>query len=162
MTATNSSPMDAKRERLRQKMVNWRRKNKEHLSEYRKRRYQKHRKRILAQLAAARKLNPDADRKRQRRHRIKRAYGITLEQWDALFDAQGRKCANPGCSVTDQPLPKWHVDHCHRTQAVRGILCYACNTALGLLGDDVQKLQGAIEYLRRFACLTDTVTTPSP
>jgi len=40
-----------------------------------------------------------------------------------------------------------HIDHCHETEKIRGLLCSNCNTALGLFKDDINLLQNAIEYL---------------
>jgi len=58
-----------------------------------------------------------------------RKYGITLEQWEALFDRQGRTCAI--CRRTEANGHGWHTDHCHATGKVRGILCHDCNFAIG-------------------------------
>lgn len=41
-----------------------------------------------------------------------------------------------------------HVDHCHETGKIRGLLCNDCNIALGKFNDSVEKLQRAIYYLR--------------
>lgn len=41
------------------------------------------------------------------------------------------------------------VDHCHRELRLRGVLCHNCNTGIGMLGDDVERLQVAIAYLER-------------
>jgi hypothetical protein len=43
------------------------------------------------------------------------------------------------------------VDHCHRSGRVRGLLCASCNTALGLLADDVNRIMAAAIYLERHA-----------
>jgi hypothetical protein len=43
--------------------------------------------------------------------------------------------------------PAEHVDHCHRTGAVRGMLCGGCNTGMGQLGDDPVALLRAADYL---------------
>ncbi|MFF3290030.1 endonuclease VII domain-containing protein [Streptomyces sp. NPDC003023] len=43
--------------------------------------------------------------------------------------------------------PAVHVDHCHRTGRVRGVLCFNCNSAIGKLGDDPDTLRRAIAYL---------------
>lgn len=40
-----------------------------------------------------------------------------------------------------------HADHCHKTQTPRGLLCHKCNTAIGLLGDDPDRLRAAADYL---------------
>lgn len=43
------------------------------------------------------------------------------------------------------------VDHCHRQGRLRGVLCHRCNTGLGMLGDDVERMRAAIAYLERHA-----------
>lgn len=40
-------------------------------------------------------------------------------------------------------------DHCHATGKFRGWLCMKCNTALGLVGDNIELLQKMIDYLKR-------------
>jgi len=74
-------------------------------------------------------------------------YGITPEEFTALLEAQGGRCAICG---TETPGGKggWHLDHDHDTGAIRGLLCHACNIALGYMGDDQDRLEAAIEYLR--------------
>lgn len=44
---------------------------------------------------------------------------------------------------------KLHVDHCHQTGKIRGLLCQKCNMALGLLNDSVEILETAIRYLKK-------------
>ncbi|MEV7073553.1 endonuclease VII domain-containing protein [Streptomyces sp. NPDC093990] len=44
-------------------------------------------------------------------------------------------------------VPAVHVDHCHKTGRVRGVLCFNCNSGLGLLGDDPEALNRAADYL---------------
>ena len=53
-------------------------------------------------------------------------------------------CANVHCRATDRRLC---IDHDHQTMKPRGLLCHQCNTALGLLGDDLQKIIGLSQYL---------------
>jgi hypothetical protein len=72
-------------------------------------------------------------------------YGITAEQFMQLIARQGGKCA---ICPTDITGPKAaHVDHCHATKKVRGILCLECNTGLGKFKDSIELLAKAIEYL---------------
>jgi hypothetical protein len=94
------------------------------------------------------KAKPDHYKKRWKNNHLKSQYGLTLEERDALFEEQGRVCAVCG---SDEPGSKhdWHVDHCHVTGAVRGILCHHCNTALGNFKDDPAILLAAVDYLRK-------------
>lgn len=72
-------------------------------------------------------------------------YGITLVQRDEMLAAQGG-CAI--CRVTEAPTKKgWVVDHCHSSGKVRGILCNACNVAIGHARDDAALLRKMADYL---------------
>lgn len=74
---------------------------------------------------------------------LKHNYGITLEDYEIMFKNQEGKCFI--CNVLKEVL---HVDHCHETDKVRGLLCGNCNKALGLLKDNISVLNKAIDYLR--------------
>ncbi|EFF90159.1 recombination endonuclease VII subfamily [Streptomyces sp. e14] len=73
--------------------------------------------------------------------RLKREYGLTEAERDELIAAQGGVC----CICLSAP-PK-HVDHCHETGRVRGVLCFNCNSGLGLLRDDPDVMYRAADYL---------------
>lgn len=75
-------------------------------------------------------------------------YGITLLQWEGMFDAQGKQCAI--CGSTDPRGRNWHTDHCHKTGVVRGILCGCCNSAIGKMNEDPRVMAKAAEYLSKF------------
>ena len=79
-------------------------------------------------------------------YRLKDKYGITLEDYDRMFDEQGGSCAVCG---TEDPGRKgrFHVDHNHSTGKVRGLLCMGCNTGLGALKDSPEVLLKAATYL---------------
>jgi hypothetical protein len=97
---------------------------------------------------AWRSRNKDHLKSYHRKHELKR-YGLTQEAWDAMFAAQGHRCAT--ChTVSLNGKAKWHTDHCHETGVVRGILCGLCNKALGLLKDNTSTLSNAISYLNKF------------
>jgi len=77
---------------------------------------------------------------------IRRQYGISMEQFDALLEFQGGKCAL--CSKPiDELRRRMNIDHDHKNGKVRGILCSGCNTGLGQLGDNVEGLKKALYYL---------------
>lgn len=72
---------------------------------------------------------------------LRHFYGISLRQRDALAVAQGLRCAICDAEVA------LHVDHCHDTGRVRGMLCGPCNRGIGLLRHDLSLLRSAVSYL---------------
>lgn len=74
-------------------------------------------------------------------------YGITQEQRDQMFIAQGSCCA--ACGSKEHGGRGWHTDHDHVTKQVRGVLCHPCNVALGNVKDSLETLQRLIEYLAK-------------
>lgn len=74
-------------------------------------------------------------------------YGITTTQYAEILFLQGGVCAI--CKQPGKILGHLHVDHNHVTGTIRGLLCSPCNTGIGLLGDSVETLQAAVEYLTR-------------
>jgi hypothetical protein len=95
-----------------------------------------------------RKLNDAA-----RRNKLKSQYNLTPEQFTRMLEEQGGCCAicrRPELARTAAGKPReLSVDHCHRTERVRGLLCNACNSGLGTFGDDPLRLQNAAHYLLR-------------
>lgn len=86
-----------------------------------------------------RKADPNKYRERERNYDLKNKYGITLEQWESQFEAQGRCCA--GCKTTNSGKRGWQTDHCHKTNKFRAILCTACNLILGMAKDSPETLR---------------------
>lgn len=87
-----------------------------------------------------RKRNNDASWK----YSIKKHYGLTVERYQQMLDAQSGVCAICGSAPAGKRLA---VDHCHKTGRVRGLLCDMCNHGLGRLQDDTEILRKAITYL---------------
>lgn len=87
----------------------------------------------------------DEYKKLEREGHLRRKYGITQNMFEALVLAQLGKCAickaNEGMDL--------HVDHDHRSNKVRGLLCGKCNKAIGLLNDDPQLMDSATRYLQQ-------------
>lgn len=76
--------------------------------------------------------------------KLKDRYGLTRDEYEAMLEAQDNRC--PICERSfDEVKP--HIDHCHDTGRVRGVLCGNCNPGLGLFADDVDRLERATRYL---------------
>lgn len=97
----------------------------------------------LARMAVRAVLNREAERDR----RLQARYGVSAAEVDAMRKEQGYRCAI--CGTHEDHLPRGlFVDHDHVTDLVRGLLCHACNSGIGLFEDNPQKLWAAIQYLR--------------
>jgi hypothetical protein len=79
---------------------------------------------------------------------IKNSYNLSREEYFALIEKQDNKCAlclKPFEGILNRKL---HIDHCHATNKVRGLLCMPCNVGLGMLGDDEEGLTKALAYVK--------------
>lgn len=87
--------------------------------------------------------------------KVKTLYGITKEEWLALFKKQGECCGS--CGTKDPGKQGWVTDHRHIKDGekivVRGILCHGCNTSEGLLGSDPDRCIRLAKYLQDNATL---------
>jgi Autographiviridae endonuclease VII len=115
--------------------------------------YARNRDKAIADVRRWQQENPDRLREYRLKNRDKRAlqmrklhlrrtFGMTIEDYDALLAAQDGGCAICG----DQPIEgqSLHVDH--HTDGVRGILCVRCNNGLGQFKDDPELMVRAAEY----------------
>ncbi len=84
----------------------------------------------------------------RRNYQLKKKYGITQHQYEIMLAGQIYGCAICGEDAGNGSGKKFHVDHCHGTGKIRGLLCYTCNIGLGSFQDNPVKLTRAIEYLR--------------
>lgn len=84
----------------------------------------------------------------QRERNLRKSFGIGVEEYNKMLDAQEGCCAICGTKecVTGR---NFAVDHDHKTGKIRGLLCQFCNTALGKFQDDKEILSNAIKYLER-------------
>jgi hypothetical protein len=98
-----------------------------------------------ARVLAWRRANPEKDARNFRKAALKRNYGLSVEQYEAMHQRQGGVCA---ICKEECPIERvLSVDHCHTTGRVRGLLCSLCNKAIGLLKDSPERLRAAINYL---------------
>ena len=83
----------------------------------------------------------------RRRRALKEHYNITPEDYDRMFFEQDGKCAICLGTESYHTSPRLHVDHCHNTGAVRGLLCSKCNTGIAKFEDQPESLRRAADYL---------------
>lgn len=83
---------------------------------------------------------------KQRANRLITRYGLTPNDYDEMVAAQNNRCFICEKTAT-RSRGRLHVDHCHRTGEVRGLLCHGCNTMLGLMHENVSVFARAAEYL---------------
>jgi len=80
--------------------------------------------------------------------KLKARYGITVEEYNSMLEAQNHRCAI--CGIHNDDLPdSLCVDHDHTTEEVRGLLCRSCNLAIGNMRDNPRLLLKAADYLTK-------------
>ena len=77
-----------------------------------------------------------------------RTYGITLDTYNRMLEAQNHQCAI--CRRDNDDIRKFAVDHDHLTGKVRALLCHNCNKGLGMFQDNADLLQKASKYLENW------------
>ncbi len=98
------------------------------------------------------KLRENKDRtneykKYQKNYHLLKNYGLTIEQYNQKLELQ-----LGGCAICKYPCPtgkKLAVDHDHKTNIIRDLLCIRCNNILGLARDNENLLFDLIEYLKK-------------
>lgn len=80
-------------------------------------------------------------------------YGITVDDYDRMFIEQNGLCKicrqeETAVHKKTNKLRLLSIDHCHTTGRVRGLLCGDCNRAIGIMKDDIKRLESAIKYLK--------------
>ena len=128
----------------------------EELKQYRKQQYLKHKEKRLKQYAEYRDLNRDKIRSKQDKYNkqnpikrknamLKYEYGITLDDYNKMFNEQEGKCAI--CQRHQNELTRTLcVDHNHKTNKVRALLCLTCNTDVSVVEN---RLEEMMKYLNK-------------
>jgi hypothetical protein len=78
---------------------------------------------------------------------LRNRYGLEWEDYLDLYEGQNKVCAI--CQTSLVLENDAHVDHCHKTNKVRGLLCFLCNSGIGKLRDNPDLLRRAAEYVEK-------------
>lgn len=84
-------------------------------------------------------------------------FGLTYDEYSAMRVACNdlcEICGRPETYLQNGKVKPLAIDHCHTTGIVRGLLCHACNAAIGYMADDPERLRAAADYLERSRKLT--------
>jgi hypothetical protein len=88
----------------------------------------------------------------QKSNAMFRRYGIILSQYEEMVEKQNNKCLICG----NEPLidgkiqnRSLHIDHCHKTGKIRGLLCHLCNRGIGLFRERKDLIEKALKYIKK-------------
>jgi Recombination endonuclease VII len=90
--------------------------------------------------------NPEQHKKLERKSYLKKRWGLSVEEYQKMSEAQDHKCAI--CQQVETENRSMAVDHDHKTGKIRGLLCRPCNTSLAQF-ENTDSLSRAVEYLNR-------------
>ncbi len=119
-------------------MKKYREENREAILKNRREYYRNNRAKLLQQKKAT------YDPLKTKDRRLKKEYGISLEQYNELKEKQHNKCA---CCGGEYPLV---VDHCHTHGNVRELLCSRCNTVVGMCEEDIDIALKIRDYIEKW------------
>jgi hypothetical protein len=112
--------------------------------------------RACKSLAARAKYDAEARTRASQRHRH-RTYGLAPDQFHELLFSQDGQCA-----ICQDPLKlgkNTHVDHCHKSDRVRAILCHPCNMLVGHIEARPDVVLAAMSYVQRHQEITASIET---
>lgn len=82
-----------------------------------------------------------------RNSKLKKAYGIDVNQYQQMLESQNFKCAVCGKKHIESEKKRLVVDHCHKSNKIRALLCNNCNRALGLLQENLDTIDNLKNYI---------------
>ena len=128
--------------------------------EYQRQWKAENREHYLESLKDWRRRNPDYEKNRgrvrtresRRKEWLKAKYGLTVQQYLEMAEAQGQKCplCERVCAKSESRESGLHVDHDHVTGEIRGLLCGQCNKVLGKLGDSLEGVERFAARVRSY------------
>lgn len=98
--------------------------------------------------------NPEKVRLYKRNHHRRKSYGLSPEAYNKMAQRQNNRCALCGQLETSKDFRTGKartlsVDHNHKTNKIRQLLCHRCNLGLGMFKDDIDLLQKVVKYLKK-------------
>lgn len=90
----------------------------------------------------------EANLERHADNNAKRTYGLEHGGYATMLESQGGKCAICDTTEPGSRLNRFHIDHCHTSKDIRGLLCELCNRGLGSFKDSPELLDRAANYIR--------------
>ena len=84
-----------------------------------------------------------------KKYNIEKTYGISFDSYLKLVESQNNKCQI--CKNTLKTGKNTHLDHCHSTGKIRGVLCGKCNTGIGQFNDSIELLKSAVSYIKKYS-----------
>ena len=101
----------------------------------------------------------------QRHYGLKRYYGMSLNEYAEKYASQDGKCAickQPETTMLHGKVKPLSVDHCHKTERVRELLCHSCNHLLGHAFDDAKILLAAAAYIEKHSAKSEDPGSLAP
>jgi hypothetical protein len=135
----------------------WELRNKDKVRESKQRYREANREKLNAAERTRRAKDPDKRRAyarewwknnpiKRRDYWYRKKYGISYSQYDTMCQKQHNVCAT--CFQPELNFETLCVDHNHKTGMVRKLLCHNCNSALGMIGENIETLQNMILYIK--------------
>ena len=129
-------------------------KAKAYMKEYHATWYKNNKEKRTKQITEYQKTKPEGWQKAiGRKCHLKQRYNVTPQEYESMLEAQNYKCAICGKDASESKrgdkIESLHIDHCHKTKKIRGLLCHTCNTGLGHFKDKIENLLKAIDYLHK-------------
>ena len=146
------------KEELKQNAKKYNDAHKEEIKKYNKQYKENHKKEIKEQQRQYNQTHKEERRKSNKQYRenhkemarkahLKWKYNLTIKQFDVMLKQQNNKCFI--CKKEFNKNKKEpYVDHNHKTNTIRKLLCHSCNSMLGHSFEDISILQAAIDYLK--------------
>lgn len=95
------------------------------------------------------------DPRKKLSYKLKNEFGISIEEYERLLNLQKNVCdicrkKETSCHFKNKKIKNLAIDHDHNLPGkIRGLLCFRCNTLLGLSKDSIKILKSAIKYLNK-------------